>query len=71
MPPPNYILRKVSVDYVYKDGKKIALAIATHTSTWSRPEHVAREPGPGFKAAIESGIDIVRSDTKEIIQRYE
>lgn len=65
----NYIFKKIRVGKVVKDGKEIVISVATKTQAWTRPEEVAKNQGPEFRAVIEDKINEVYSDTREICSR--
>ncbi|OAL68950.1 hypothetical protein A7D00_7117 [Trichophyton violaceum] len=64
----NKILKKVPIGSITKAGQEILLSVATETSTWTRPEYIAHQQGPGFKKAVEASKDLVPPGTKEFVK---
>ena len=65
----NKIISSKAIGYVTLGGKQVALAVATQTQNWKRPENVALAQAPGFKAAVEkSGVPLPNA-TAKITQR--
>ncbi|KAL2041989.1 hypothetical protein N7G274_005177 [Stereocaulon virgatum] len=65
----NKIISSKAIGNVTLGGKKVALAIATHTQNWKRPENVALAQAPGFKKAVEKSSTPLPSATAKITQR--
>ena len=65
----NKIISSKAIGNVTLGGKQVALAIATHTQSWKRPENVALAQAPGFKKAVEKSGTPLPSETAKITQR--
>ncbi|CZT10241.1 uncharacterized protein RAG0_14776 [Rhynchosporium agropyri] len=65
----NQILRSKLVGKIVKGGKEVAIAAATETQLWTRPDFVADERAPGFIKAVEQDAKPLPKGTAKVIMR--
>lgn len=67
----NHIRKKIVTSSVSDGSRDIAIAVATLTDLWQRPEQVVRQQGPAIKKAVEQNEHLIKEGTVEIVARYE
>ncbi|KAI9842139.1 MAG: hypothetical protein M1837_007426 [Sclerophora amabilis] len=65
----NKIISSKAIGSVTVGGKQVALAIATRTQNWNRPEDVALAQASGFKESVERSTTPLPAATAKITQR--
>lgn len=66
----NKIFSSKNVATILKGGKEVALAGATETSLWKRPEMAIDASIPGFTRAVEKRQEPLPVGTARIIMRF-
>lgn len=67
----NHIRKRIVTGSVSDGSKDIAIAVATLTDLWQRPEEVARQQGPATQKAVEQSKHLIKEGTVEIVARYQ
>ncbi|KAF1841373.1 uncharacterized protein K460DRAFT_419443 [Cucurbitaria berberidis CBS 394.84] len=65
----NRVVNSKLLGTVLKGGKQVALAVATETDLWTRPESAVMTSAPDFRKAVEKNTDPLPAGTTKVIMR--
>ena len=66
----NRILASMPWKNIVKEGKEVAVAVATRTEKWVRTEEMAQSQGPAVEAALVKDTSSLPPGTAQVVERW-